>query len=128
MNLYNGCNILVVTVPCLVDLLRKQSQLIKTNRFECIAFENIDCIMEKHLDACKYIIKELCSSKSFSNQKRQIIVTSRTWQPFLNQFLNETITVESVLLIGNHLEAAFYRNVSFELKFTDNKLQDLAGN
>lgn len=127
MSLYNGCNILVTTAPCLEELLTKNSNAIKTNRLECIAFENIDSIMEKHRKTCVYIMKELCSRKFNKGQNRQIIVTSRTWQPFLNNFLNEKYISDSVLLIGNYLEAAFYGHVAFEFVPTETKLQGLAG-
>lgn len=127
MKLYNGCNILVTTAPCLKELLTKYSNGIKTDRLECVAFENIDCIMEKHREACSYIVKELCSRKCNKGVHRQIIVTSRTWQPFLYQFLKENLIADSVLLIGNYLEAAFYGRVAFEFIPTEAKLTALAG-
>lgn len=85
--------------------------------------------MEKHAKACNDIIKELCVRKAYNGEAKQIIVTSRTWQPFLATFLNESIIADSVLLIGNHLEAAIWGGVSLQLVLCDAnvKLKTLTG-
>lgn len=87
--------------------------------------------MEKHADTCNYIIKKLCWRKSYQGELRQIIVTARTWRrEILQDFLNEKIIgAESVLVIGNHLEAAFWAGVVFEFVTctTDLKLGRLLG-
>lgn len=115
MKLINGCNILVTTAPCLKELLTKSANLIKSDKLKCIAFENMDCIMKKHEETCNDIVKELCLRKSYKGGMRQMIVTSRTWKPYLGKFLNEKfIGAESVLIIGNYLEAALWGGVSLE--------------
>lgn len=121
----NGCNILVTTVPCLLAY----RTIIQSPKLRCIAFENIDCLMEKHKDACNDIIDSLCLRKSYDGDQRQIIVTSRTWQPFLNKFLNEKLIADSVLVIGNHLESALWGGVSIQMILcnTEKKLQNLTG-
>lgn len=126
IKLYNGCNILVVTAPCLLELIKKTPHAIKNDKLKCIAFENIDCIMAKHPDICDTIIKELCAQKK-KEEDRQIIVTSRTWIKELKQFLNEKIA-DSVLLIGNHIEAAQYAAAfEFVLCFNNKKLEQMKG-
>lgn len=125
MKLYNGCNILVTTAPCLKELLTKSANAIKSEKLKCIAFENLDCIMKKHADICNDIIKELCVKKG---DVRQIIVTSRTWKPFLGKFMNEKVmAADSVLIIGNYLEAALWGGVSLEfiLSKAEDKLANL---
>lgn len=125
MKLYNGCNILVTTAPCLKELLTKSANAIKSEKLKCIAFENLDCIMKKHADICNDIIKELCVKKG---DVRQIIVTSRTWKPFLGKFMNEKVmAADSVLIIGNYLEAALWGGVSLEfiLSKAEEKLANL---
>lgn len=130
MKLFNGCNILVTTAPCLKELIGMQnsSHVIKSDKLQYIAFENIDSIMEKHTDSCNEIFKELCLRKSYKGELRQFIVTSRTWKPFLQSFLNEKIA-DSVLVIGNYLEASLWACVTLQLIFcrTKVKLQHLTG-
>lgn len=129
--MFNGCNILVTTAPCLKELISNQnsSHVFKSDKLRCIVFENIDCIMEKHPDSCNEIIKEMCLRKSYKGDPRQFIVTSRTWKPFLDKFLNEKIIADSVLLIGNHLESALWAGVTLQLILcnTAHKLQNLKG-
>lgn len=122
---------MVTTAPCLKELISNQnsSHVFKSDKLRCIVFENIDCIMEKHPDACNEIIKEMCLRKSYKGDPRQFIVTSRTWKPFLDKFLNEKIIADSVLLIGNHLESALWAGVTLQLILcnTAHKLQNLKG-
>lgn len=129
--MFNGCNILVTTAPCLKELISNQNslQVIKSDKLRCIVFENIDCIMDKHPVACNEIIKEMCLRKSYKGEPRQFIVTSRTWKPFLDKFLNEKIIADSTLLIGNHLESALWAGVTLNLILceTGNKLPNLTG-
>lgn len=131
VKLTNGCNILVITAPSLKELIAnpKSTDLIQSEKLRCIAFENIDCIMEKHADACSEIIKAMCFRKSYKGEQRQIIVTSRTWRPFLHKFLSEKINPDTALIIGNHLQSAFWAGVSLQLILCNAavKLQNLTG-
>lgn len=122
---------MVTTAPCLKELISSQNSLnvIKSDKLRCIAFENIDCIMDKHADSCNEIIKEMCLRKSYKGELRQFIVTSRTWKPFLEKFLNEKLIADSVLIIGNHLESALWAGVDIKLILCqkEQKLQQLTG-
>lgn len=86
--------------------------------------------MEKHPESCNEIIKKMCLRASYKGDLRQFIVTSRTWNPFLSKFLNEKIIADSTLIIGNHLESAFWAGVTLQLVLcqTAHKLQNLTGN
>lgn len=129
MKLYNGCNILVTTARALNKLIAESSDAIQGEKLRCIVFENIDCIMEKHADACNEIIKEMCYRKSYKGQQRQFIVTARTWRPFLHKFLNEKIISDAALIIGNHLQSMFWAGLSLQLILcaATVKLQNLTG-
>lgn len=128
IKMYNGCNILVTTAPCLKELISNQMNLF-SGKLRCIAFENIDCIMERHPDACNEIIKKMCLRVAYKGEPRQFIVTSRTWKPFLDKFLKERIIADSVLIIGNHLESAFWARVTLQLVLCrkEDKLKNLMG-
>ncbi|XP_055304540.1 putative ATP-dependent RNA helicase TDRD12 isoform X2 [Sitodiplosis mosellana] len=123
VKLYNGCNILVATAPCLVDLITKSEHIFKSDRLKCIAFENLDCIMEKQPDIVNFIVKNLCSRKSYKGGMRQFIVTSRTWQSTLLKFMNERDVADSVLVIGNYLEAAFCAGVLMHFRLCKNEVK-----
>lgn len=126
IKLYNGCNILVVTAPCLKDLIENMPPHVSEKMFgrlKTIAFENLDCIMEKQPDAINYIFKNLCSRKSYKGDLRQFIVTSRTWQSTFTKFLNEKDITDSVLIIGNHLEAAFCNGVLLHFRLCKNEVK-----
>lgn len=130
MKLYNGCNILVTTAPCLKELISNQKTLdVISSKLRCITFENIDCIMEKHPDSCNDIIKKMCLRVSYKGELRQFIVTSRTWNPLLDKFLNEKFIADSTLIIGNHLESAIWAGVTVQLILckTAQKLHNLTG-
>lgn len=113
-----------------MDLISKTPHLLKSNRLKCIVFENFDCLMAKQPEPLNFIVKNLCSRKSYKGEARQFIVTSRTWTPNLVKFLNEKEVVDSVLVIGNHLEAAFCAGVllHFRLCKSEVKLNELTGN
>lgn len=72
--------------------------------------------MEKHPETVKEIVKELCSRKSYKGDMRQFIVSSRTWQSTLLKFMNERDVADSVLVIGNYLEAAFCAGVAMHFR------------
>lgn len=130
VKLFNGCNILVTTAPCLQELISNQKTLdIISAKLRCITFENIDCIFEKHPEPCNEIIKKMCLRKSYKGEQRQFIVTSRTWKPFLDKFLNENIIADSTMIVENHLESAFWAGVSLQLVLckTEHKLQNVTG-
>lgn len=120
---------MVTTAPCLKELLTKSSYVIKSEKLRYIAFENIDCIIEKHPEACNYILKELCIRKPNSLPLKQFLVTSRTWNPVLNTFLNPKNTRDPALIIGNYLESAYCAGVSlnFILCNSEVKLENLTG-
>ncbi|XP_031636550.1 putative ATP-dependent RNA helicase TDRD12 [Contarinia nasturtii] len=123
IKLYNGSNILVTTAPCLTELLKKQKHVINNEKLKCIAFENLDCIMEKHPEMCADIIKDLCLRKSYKGDVRQFIVTSRTWNKNLSNFLKEDYIADSVLIIGNYLEASFSAGVTLNFRLCLNHLK-----
>lgn len=112
-----------------MELIAKSSHVIKTDRLKCIAFENLDCIIEKQPDICNEMIKELCLRKSYKGDVRQFIVTSRTWKPIFSKFMNEKLIADSVLIIGNLLEAAICAGIllQFKLCTSDVKLENLTG-
>lgn len=119
---------MVTTPPCLKKLITKSADVIKNGKLKCVAFENIDCMKEKHLDTLDFIIDELCLRKSYKpNEVRQFIVTSRTWDKYINKFMNEKLIADSVLLIGNYLEAAFWGRVIIQITLSpkDEKKQKL---
>lgn len=121
---------MVTTAPCLKELISNQKTLdVISNKLRCITFENIDGIMEKHPESCNEIIKKMCLRASYKGDIRQFIVTSRTWNSFLSKFLNEKIIADSILIIGNHLESAFWAGVTLQLVLcqTAHKLQNLTG-
>lgn len=85
--------------------------------------------MEKYKIEIDLIVNELCLSKSYKGDPRQIIVTSRTWRSSLLKFLNEKFIADSVLLIGNYLEAAIFAGVTlnFNLCQSEVKCEQLTG-
>lgn len=123
IKLYNGCNILVATAPCLAKLIKGSPNAIKSDKLKCIAFENIDCNMEKYKTEIDYIVNELCLRKSYKGDQRQIMVTSRTWRSSLLKFMNEKLISDSVLLIGNYLEAAMFAGVTLNFNLCQNEIK-----
>lgn len=85
--------------------------------------------MEKHKAEIDYIVSELCLRIKYKADQRQIIVTSRTWHNSLLKFMNEKMIADSVLLIGNYLEAAIFAGVTlnFNLCQSEVKCANLAG-
>lgn len=109
-----------------MEMMQRTPRVVQNAKLKCVAFENLDCIMEKHADICNNIIKELCIRKK-NKEMRQTIVTSRTWIKELKQFMNAKMT-DAVLLIGNPVEAAIYAGtLEFVLCRSVEKLQQLTG-
>lgn len=71
----------------------------------------------------------MCLRVTYKGELRQFIVTSRTWNPLLDKFLNEKFIADSTLIIGNHLESAIWAGVTVQLILckTAQKLHNLTG-
>lgn len=94
-----------------------------------MAFENIDLILAKHGDIGKQIVNGLCLYKSYSGSNRKFIVTAREYNDILRKFLNKNQVGESMLVIGDHMEAAIYARTIIQIKFAtqESKLDKLVG-
>ncbi|XP_046468235.1 putative ATP-dependent RNA helicase TDRD12 isoform X1 [Neodiprion pinetum] len=128
MKLYNGCEILISTPPCLKRLIKNNRKLLNLNRLFHMIFDGADVILDKYrksLGEIFRVIKEVQHGhcKLPGSMPLQLITIAQHWTPLMRNFVDAFIK-DPYVCIGSYMEAVVY--ASFKTKLYINPKQEKA--
>ncbi|XP_046735938.1 putative ATP-dependent RNA helicase TDRD12 isoform X2 [Diprion similis] len=112
IQLYNGCEILISTPPCLKRLIKNNRKLLNLKRLSHVVFDGADVILDRYRESLEEIFKVIKKvqnghCKLPGSMPLQLITIARHWTPAMRT-LTEAFIEDPYVCIGSYMEAVIY--------------------
>ncbi|KAG5677456.1 hypothetical protein PVAND_007214 [Polypedilum vanderplanki] len=124
IELLNGCDLLITTLPCFKRL--DDCDIIKIfdrNKIRYIVLDGFDFIYEKFDKEVIQILKSFYKYDSIEENKLQFIITATKWDEVFRVLYMQSFI--KIILIDNFIEAAIMARTRFQIVIEDEHAKDL---